>query len=100
MMTIKATVLAAAMAAASLSFAGTANAAPLGAAGNAVSTADQSNLQQVHYRKYKHRHYRKHSHYRKYRGHRYGYYRGYRRPGVSIYIGPRYGHNRRRSYWR
>ncbi|MGE0025331.1 MAG: hypothetical protein AB7S70_17050 [Hyphomicrobium sp.] len=94
MMTMKATFVAAALAAAALSFGGTANAAPIGAPAKAVSTADQSNLQQVHYRRYKHRHYR---HYRKYRGHRYGYYRGYRRPGVSIYIGPRYGHRR---YWR
>jgi len=95
MMTMKATFVAAALAAAALSFGGTANAAPIGVAAKAVSTADQSNLQQVHYRRYKHRHYRK------YRGHRYGYYRGYRRPGVSIYIGPRYGYGRRHHhYWR
>lgn len=92
---VKATILAATLAAASLSLGGAASAAPVGPLAKAVST-DQANLQQVHYRKYKHRHYRKHRH------NRYGYYRGYRRPGVSIYIGPRYGYYNRyhRRYWR
>jgi outer membrane lipoprotein-sorting protein len=91
---VKATFLAATLAAASLSFGGAASAAPVGAIGKAVST-EQTSLQQVHYRRYKHRHYRK------YRHNRYGYYRGYRRPGVSLYIGPRYGHYRHhRRYWR
>lgn len=95
MKVIKATILAAALAAGSLALGGTANAAPIGSAVKAVSTTDQSNLQQVHYRRYKHRHYRK------YRHNRYGYYRGYRRPGVSLYIGPSYGYgHRHRRYWR
>lgn len=90
---MKASILAAALAAASLTLGGTANASPLAGAGKAVSAEQTTNLQQVHYRKYKHRHYRK------YRRNRYGYYRGYRRPGVSIYIGPRYGYYGRR-HWR
>ena len=95
MKVIKATILAAALAVGSLALGGTANAGPIGSAAKAVSTIDQSNLNQVHYRRYKHRHYRK------YRHNRYGYYRGYRRPGVSIYIGPRYGYgHRHRRYWR
>lgn len=95
MKTYKATILAAAMAAAALSFGATANAAPVGPLGKAVSVEHTTNLEQV-------RHYRKHRRYnrRGYRHRGYGYYRGYRaRPGFSIYIGPRYGYGHRR-YWR
>ena len=95
---IKATILAAAMAAASLSFGGAANAAPMGAAGKAaVNTEQTSNVQDVRHRRY-HRH--RHYHRRGYRHRGYGYYRGYRRPGFSIYVGPRYYGHRHRRYWR
>ncbi|WP_291177628.1 hypothetical protein [Hyphomicrobium sp.] len=99
---MKATIVAAALAAASLSFGGAANAAPVGSIGKAVSTQQTADhLQQVRYRKYhKHRHY----HRRGYRHRGYGYYRPYRRPGFGIYIGPRYGYYGygygHRRYWR
>ncbi len=89
---IKATFLAATLAAASLTLGGTANAAPVGAIGKAVSTQQTSTLQQVDYRPYRHCHRGKygrrwcHGGYR-----RYGYYDGYQ-PGFSLYIGPRFGH--------
>lgn len=101
MKTYKATVLAAAMAAASLGFGGTANAAPAGAIAKAVNAEQTTNLQQVHYRK--HHKYHKHRHYsrKSFRHRGYGHYRGYKfRPGFSLYIGPRYGYYGHRRYWR
>lgn len=99
MNTMKATIVAAALAAASLSFGGAVHAAPVGALGKAVSTQQTANdVQQVRHRKYhKHRKY----HRRGYRHRGYGYYRPYR-PGFGIYIGPRYGHYGygHRRYWR
>ena len=103
MKTMKATIAAIVVAAASLSFGGAVNAAPVGAAAKAVTT-DQSttNLQQVRHRKWhRHRHYNR----RHWRHHRHGYYRGYRRPGFSLYIGPGYGYgyhrrHHRHHYWR
>lgn len=95
---MRATILAAAMAAASLSFGANANAAPVGGAmGKAVSTEQTSNLEQVHNRRY----HRRHRYYRRgYRNRGYGHYRGYRsRPGFSIYIGPRYGYGYGRRGW-
>lgn len=93
-MTYKATILAAVLAAASLHLGGaSANAAPVGPIQKAADT-QRSDLQQVDWRPYRHCHRR---HGRKWchggaanRG--YGYY-GYR-PGVSLYIGPRYKHHR------
>lgn len=94
----KASIVAAALAAASLSFGATANAAPVGSAvGKVVSTEQATNLEQVgrrHYRKHRKYHRRGYRH----RGH--GYYRGYRpRPGFGIYIGPRYGYYGPRRYY-
>lgn len=99
---MKATILAAAMAAASLSFGGAANAAPVGPIGKALAT-EQMNLQQVHYRPYRHCHRRYgrrwcHGGYRRHGYYGYGY-----RPGFSIFIGPRYGHyhrHRHHRHWR
>ena len=94
---IKAAILAAGVAVASLGMGAVANAASLGSAAKVVTGGEQTSAQPVHYRKYKHRHYRKHRH------RHYGYYRGYRGPRVGIYIGPRYGHyhrHRRHNYWR
>ncbi len=98
---VKATFLAATLAAASLSLGGNANAAPVGAIGKAVSTEQTNNLQQVHYRSYRHCHRGKygrrwcHSGYRRYGYYDYGY-----QPGFSIYIGPRFGHHHRHRHWR
>lgn len=93
MKTLKGTILAAALAAASLAFGGTVNAAPVGAIGKAVS-AEQMNLQQVDYRGYRHCHRRHgrrwcHEGYRRHSYYGYGY-----RPGFSVYIGPRWGSHR------
>ncbi|WP_139247811.1 hypothetical protein [Hyphomicrobium sp. CS1GBMeth3] len=89
---IRATFIAVALAAASLSFGGAANAAPVGPIGKALAT-EQINLEQVHYRPYRHCHRRYgrrfcHGGYR-----RYGY-----GPGIGIYIGPRYGHFHRHRH--
>jgi hypothetical protein len=98
MKVMKATFLAATLAAASLTLGGTASAAPVGAIGKAVSTEQTNTLQQVHYRPYRHCHRGRygrrwcHGGYR-----RYGYYGG---PGVSLYIGPRWGHHHRHRHWR
>lgn len=95
---VKATILAATVAVASLGMGVTANAAPLSSAAKAVSATDNASVQQVHYRRYRHGH--RHYYRNKYRHRHYGYYRGYRGPGVSLYIGPRYGHRHHRRYWR
>jgi len=99
MNTMKATIVAAALAAASLSFGGAVSAAPVGSLGKAVSTQQTTNdVQQVRHRKY-HK-YRKY-HRRGYRHRGYGYYRPYRvRPSFGIYIGPRYGYYGHRRHWR
>lgn len=88
-MALKSTRVAAVLAAATLSFVGTANALPAGPKSQGV---EHSQIEQVHYRGYRHCHWRhghRHCHgERTYR--RYGY-----GPGVSIYIGKRYGHRHR-----
>jgi hypothetical protein len=96
-MTYKATFVAVALAAASLGFGGSAGAAPLG---NTTVNTEHTQLQKVHYRNYRHCHWRN--------GRRWchgGYRRGYRGnygPGISLYIGPRWGWGRRhhRRHWR
>ena len=93
MKVIKAAILAAGVAVASLGMGAVANAAPLGSAAKVVTGADQTSAQLVHYRKHKHHH-----HYRKHRHRHYGYYRGYRGPRVGIYVGPRYGHYHRHRH--
>lgn len=98
---VKATFLAATLAAASLSLGGTANAAPVGAIGKAISTDQSTSLQQVHYRRYRHCHRNRygrrwcHGGYRRHGYYGYGY-----GPGVSLYIGPRYGHHHRHRHGR
>jgi hypothetical protein len=95
MKVIKAAILAAGVAVASLGMGAVANAAPLGSAAKVVTGAEHTSAQPVHYRKYKHRHYRKHRH------RHYGYYRGYRGyPSLGIHIGPRYGHHHRHRHHR
>jgi hypothetical protein len=96
-MTYKATFFAAVVAAAALGLGATANAAPLSPVQKAMDAQTQ-NLQKVDWRGYRHCHWRNgrrwcHGGY----GYRRGYY-GYRRPGVSLYIGPRWGWGRR--HWR
>jgi hypothetical protein len=89
-MTYKATFLATAIAAAALSFGVSANAAPFG--GAKPAGLEQTQLQKVDYRGYRHCHWRN--------GRRWchgGYRRGYWGPGVSLYFGPRWGSGRR--YW-
>lgn len=83
----KATILAAALAAASLSFGGSAGASPVGAIGKAVST-DHVNLQQVDWRPYRHCHWR-HGRRWCHGGRRHS---GYYGPGVSLYFGRGWGH--------
>lgn len=91
-MKMKATIFAAALAAASLHLAGPASAAPVGPVQNAVKT-EGVNLQQVDYRPYRHCHRnkwgRKWCHGGKHRRH--GYY-GYG-PSFGVYIGRGHRHH-------
>lgn len=90
-MAFKSTLVAAVLAASSLSFSGAANAAPVGPK---TVNVEHSQLEQVHYRGYRHCHgprWNRHCH----GGRAYRSY-GYGSPGVSIYIGKRgYGHRHR-----
>jgi hypothetical protein len=81
-MTLKSTMIAAAFALGALQFSGaSAHAAPMPAAGLAKSIAvDQTGLQQVHWRPYRHCHWRW--------GRRYCH--GGYRPRVGLYFGPGY----------
>jgi hypothetical protein len=101
MNTMKATFLAATLAAAALAFGGSANAAPVSALGKAVSPDATGTLQMVDYRPYRHchrgRYGRRWCHGGYYRNDYYDY--GYR-PGFSLYLGPRYGHHHRHRHWR
>ena len=101
-MTYKATIVAAVLAAAAASFAPAANAGPLGAF-QKNSNVERSDLQQVHWRGYRHCH-------RRY-GRRYchGGYRGYRHygygPGITLRFGfgprwHRHRHHHHRRHWR
>ncbi len=95
-MALKSTLVAAAFAAVtSLSFAGSANALP--AVPNGVNVDQSSQLEQVHYRGYRHCHWR-HGHRHCHGGRAYRSY-GYT-PGVSIYIGKgkRHGYGHRRHH--
>lgn len=92
-MMLKSSMIAAVFAVAALQFGGTAaNAGPV-VAGFAKSTVvDRAELQQVHYRPYRHCHWRW--------GRRYCH--GGYRPGVGLYFGPGYRHryHHRHHRWR
>jgi hypothetical protein len=84
-MTYKTTIFAAAFAVAALQFGGTAaNASPMAGFAKSV-TVDGAEVQQIHWRSYRHCHWR------------YGrrYCHGGYRPGVRLYYGPSYHRNHR-----
>jgi hypothetical protein len=75
----------------------TAQAAPaIKPSATAVDSGATKLAEPAHYKRKKHHHYRKHRKYRSYSYYPYSYRRSYRSysPGLSLYIGPRYGYHR------
>lgn len=98
-MKLKATILAAALAVASLQLASPVSAAPVGPIQKGLTT-ERTNLQTVDYRPYRHCHRnkwgRKWCHGGKHRRH--GYYGS--RPGFGVYIGRGHRHHGHHRRWR